>query len=435
MAAREAPNEERSEIWKALVAGVLVAGLIGLVAWQFVGDPPPDRLRLATGGEGGGYDRAGVAIRDQLAEDGIVVELVRSEGTAENLELLQSGEVDVAFAQGGVLEDSSGLVGVASLYFEPLWVFARADAGIDELADLAGKRLQIGADGSGTAAVARAMLGLLGIDASSAQFLQDHLTAARQQLESGDCDAMFVVVRPDAEVVHELFATSGLVAVSVDRAIAFSRRLRELEPLVLTPGMIDLQRNLPDRDVPLVAPAATLLARAELHESVFPLLIRAARRQFGQGGLFEDEGEFPNGRNLDAPLSEASERYFAQGLSFLYRVFPFQLAAALDRLKIMLLPLLTLLLPLMRIMPPAYRWRIRSRIYKWYGEVMRIEAMVRAQDDSAGYAVALSRLDEVERDINTVKVPLSYAEELYNLRMHMRLVRDALESRRDAATG
>ena len=181
MAANEAPSEERSEIWKAWLAGLLVAGLIGVVAWQFVGDPPPDRLRLATGGEGGGYDLAGIAIRDQLAADGIAVELVRTEGTAENLELLQTGEVDVAFAQGGVLEDPSGLLGVASLYFEPLWVFARADAGIDELADLAGKQVQIGAAGSGTAAVARAVLQLLGIGPAVARFRQDPLSIASSQ--------------------------------------------------------------------------------------------------------------------------------------------------------------------------------------------------------------------------------------------------------------
>ena len=426
------------KIW----GGVLVIATVGLVlAWQYVGAPPPRQLRLATGVEGGGYDRGGLALRDEFVDAGIDIELVRTAGSVENLTMLRDGKVDLAFVQGGVLstqqpaEGGPTVEGIASAYYEPLWVFVSRNADAQLLADLKGKRLQIGAAGSGTRAVAEAVLAANGVDGSNSTFQTDAPRDAIAALRDGRADALFLVTAPDSEYVASLFTAAEVRPFDMTRAHAFSRRFRYLAPLTMTRGMLDLAGDLPKRSVNLLAPAATLLARADLHPSVPPLLIEAMQSRYGAGNLFEDSGEFPTVNHLDVPASKASRQFFRDGPSFLYRVLPFQVAASIDRLKVMLLPLLTLLLPLLRVAPPIYRWRIRNRIIRWYKEILRIERSVRRNNSLQVIEAARAELTHMQGEIGEVTVPLGYAEELYNLRMHVRLVLSDLDEKRAACSG
>jgi hypothetical protein len=209
----------------------------------------------------------------------------------------------------------------------------------------------------------------------------------------------------------------------VTRSLAYERNVRFLSAVPFTEGMYDLAANVPDRDRRLLAPTASLYATPDLHPAIVPLLIEAAREIHGRGDLFEETDEFPSPRQMEAPLAVAADQYFRSGPSFLYRVLPFGLAAAVDRLKIMLLPLLTLLLPLLKVAPPLYRWRIRSKIYRWYRVLRDVEARLKASDEEADVSGLLEELAVVEHEIDAVKVPPSYMEELYNLKMHLALIR------------
>lgn len=121
-----------------------------------------------------------------------------------------------------------------------------------------------------------------------------------------------------------------------------------------------------------------------------------------------------------------AQEYYESGPSLLQRHVPFWIASLIDRTKIMLLPLLTLAFPLFKIAPPVYRWRIRSRIYRWY-------KLLREIDQHADGATAeqrtrnLDTLSEMQRELEEISVPLSYMEEFYNLRLHIDLVRRRLE--------
>ena len=436
MASREAPvrddpdSEDRSDFWKiwGFGAAVVIAGFV--VAYQFLDDPPPRELTVVTGSEGGGYDSAGEFLKARLAESGITVELVRTAGSSENLERLHAGEADIGFVQGGTVDDPTGLAGVASLYYEPLWIFHRRGYAFASVGDLNGARIEIGAPGSGTQSMVRRILRGNGVKAEDATLLEHGPDEAVAALRNGDADILFLVLTPDADRIQELFADDAVVAFSLPRAVAYTRHFRYLEPLVLTPGMLDLDANLPASDVHLVSPTASLVARADLHPAIHPLLIEAMEARFGAGDLFADEGEFPNPKNLEAPIAESAERYFENGRSFLYRVLPFQLAAVIDRLKIMLLPLATLLLPLVRLAPPVYRWRIRSRIYKWYRLLLKLETRVRRHPDVATIDEVIAEMARMDVEIAEVKVPLSYAEELYNVRLHIRQLREELGRQR-----
>ena len=144
----------------------------------------------------------------------------------------------------------------------------------------------------------------------------------------------------------------------------------------------------------------------------------------GDGGLFEAAGQFPSPHYLDFPLTPEANRFFEHGAPFLQRYLPFWAATAADRLKVMLVPLFALMLPLMKILPPAYRWRVRSRIVRWYRQLQRIDRRLAEPLDDA--LVELARL---EREVARLNVPISYADQVYHLRLHIHLVRDALGRR------
>jgi hypothetical protein len=157
------------------------------------------------------------------------------------------------------------------------------------------------------------------------------------------------------------------------------------------------------------------------------LLLRAADEVHRPRALFNKPDEFPSADFIDFPLDTDARRYLESGPSFLRRYLPFRVAAMVERLWVMLLPLLTLAIPLARFAPPAYTWQVRRRIYRWYKHLRRIE---RRFDQAAGgdaRRALIGDLDELQRRVGEVKVPLSYAEDLYHLRLHIMFVRQRLE--------
>ncbi|MDX1697316.1 MAG: hypothetical protein R3308_03475, partial [Thiohalobacterales bacterium] len=191
--------------------------------------------------------------------------------------------------------------------------------------------------------------------------------------------------------------------------------------------VIDLQANIPPRATVLLAATANLVARDDFHPALVSLLLQAATKIQGRNDLFARPGTFPNSNNLEFPLNEDARRYYRHGPPFLQRYLPFWTASLIDRLKIMLVPLLTLLLPLVKIMPPTYRWRVRRKIYRWYRELQALESGISTEDDSQSRQSLLDGLDQLEAEVSKVSVPLSYADELYDLRLHIKLVRERLQ--------
>jgi TRAP transporter TAXI family solute receptor len=425
----ETSGREGAKVWGP-AALLTLAGF--LLAYQFVEPAPPRTLVLATGSESGAYHAYGLRYAERLAAYDITLELLPSAGSGANVEHLLAGEADVAFVQGGTVppEAVAELEGIASLYLEPLWILHRADLEVARLSDLAGRRIQVGPAGSGTQAVTATLLSASGVLPGDAELLELSNEEAAAELLAGSIDAAFLVVAPHSDVVAELMAAEGesVHLFDVERHLAHVRNFPYLAHTVLGEGALDLARNLPDREIDLVAPTAGLLARADLHPAVVPLFVQAAEELHGDGDLLAPPRTFPSSANLDVPLSAAAREYFTNGRSFLYRVLPFRLAAALDRLKILILPLVTLLFPLFKVAGPLYQWRIRRKIYRWYGAIKRIEDRTRESADADLAGSCLEELRTIEREIEeTVRVPASYMEELYNLRMHLGQARERLD--------
>jgi TRAP transporter TAXI family solute receptor len=411
------------------IGTALLVTLIGFViAWQFVNPAPPRSLTIATGHMDGAYYLFAQRYKELLAQNGVELEILTTAGSVENLELLQNESVSLAFVQGGtgVGVDSSRLTSLGSLYYEPLWVFYRSEQTLTRLSELQDRRIAIGEHGSGTHAIASMLLTDNLIDTGADNIQQIGGAAAMQSLLQGRTDALFLVAAPEAPLVQQLLHRQDIRLMSFARAAAYVRTHHFLSAVTLHEGVIDLQANVPPRDTVLLAATANLVARDDFHPALVNLLLQAATSVQGAGGLFAKPGVFPNSNNLEFALDDESRRFYKHGPPFLQRYLPFWTANLIDRLKIMLVPLLTLLLPLIKIMPPALRWRARKKIYRWYRELQALDTEAPARHTGEPLELLLQRLDELEEEVRKVSVPLSYADELYSLRLHIGLVRNKL---------
>jgi TRAP transporter TAXI family solute receptor len=416
------------KVWGVLTL-VVAAGFV--ITYQYVGAPPPKVVRIATGGKNGAYFSFAERYARLLAADGIALEVVSTAGSVENFALLKKGDVSLALVQGGsaTQEDKESLQSLGSLFVEPIWIFTRARQPVKEFSALKGKRLAVGSEGSGTYLLATQLLSAAGIDESNTTLIRADSARSVAELSRGSVDAAFFVASASAPLIREIQARREFQLVDFDRAAAYVRWFPFLTAVTLAEGVLDLRGNLPPRDITLVAVSANLAARRDLNTGLIPALLNTVAQVHQPGGLLERRRQFPSVDFVDLPLNQDAARYIVNGPSFLYRWLPYSWAVLLDRLKIMIVPFLALMIPLFRIAPPLYNWRIRSKIYRWYGAVREIDAIVQ-KNESVDPDALLPRLIELEREVASISVPLSYTGELYNLRLHIDLLQQELERRK-----
>lgn len=408
---------------------VLLTAAAFAVAYHFVQPAPPRHIVMATGSKDRVYYYYGRMYRELMAREGIEVTLLETAGATANIDLLSRGEADVGFVQSGTRSDdgNTDLRSLASLYFEPIWVFVRRDLPIARLADLKGRRVAVDAEGSGTRMLALQLLADIGLDGAKVGISPLGGAEAEAALRQGSLDAAFFIVPGNAALVRELFIAPDIRLLPVDRAAAFRLQHRFLSLLTLPRGAIDLAADVPRADTVLLAPAANLVVREEFHPALAELLLIEARKIHGYPGIFEEAGEFPSRKYLEYPIAEPAQRFFDAGPSFLQRYLPFWAANLIDRLKIMLLPLIALAYPLFKIIPPTYDWRMRSRIDRWYKELQAIEHGLEAGATRDELAHSLTALDALEHKVRRLTMPDAYGNPLYDLRLHIAMLREELQ--------
>jgi TRAP-type uncharacterized transport system substrate-binding protein len=414
----------------ALIVLPFVA-LLALAFWgitHYVQPAPPKVVVMSTGPLDGAYHAFAQRYKAHLAQYGVTLELKPSAGAVENVERLRTGKdgVSLALVQGGIAnaENAPGLVTLGSLFYEPTWLFSRGARSIELGNQLRGKRIAIGPPGSGTRAVGLHVAREIGIAEPPTVLSDLGGLAAAKALEAGEIDAVFYVAAPDAPGVQRLLAAPGMRLLDMRRAETFVRRNPFLHKLHLPEGLIDLVRNVPPTDITLLAVTANLVAVEDIHPVIVDLLLEAARKVHGGAGLFQRVGEFPAPRDLDLPLSPDAERFYKSSPSILRRYLPFWMVVWINRFIVIGIPLIIIAIPIIRNIPALYRWRARRRIYRWYGELRLIENAVRRGDGNT--TTHTERLNRLQDRLDRLRVPPAYSAELYNMFVHIQLVRGLL---------
>lgn len=435
-----------ARLWDALLILVPILLLVVGGAWatlQFMQPAPPKSFVISTSTKGTPYHRAAERYAQVLARNGITLEVRESQGSLENFDAVQKGAVQAGFLQGGIVhgQQVQGLRSVGRVFHEPLWVFYKGAETIDKLSQLKGKRILVGPKGGGTNNLALRLLAASKVTPENATFidtlsLPDYIEA----FESDKADAGFLVLAPDARTVQRLLAMPSVRLMSFSQSDGLSRLFPFLARVTLPQGVVDFDASNPPEDTTMVSTTAAVVVRDDLHPALVNLLTQAVMEVHGgvvQGpmAMFQKVGEFPQVPDPEFPVAADATRVYKNGPPILQRYMPFWLANMFERMLLMLVPALTIVLPLMKAIPAIYRWRIRRRILFWYQELKALERNIYARPAREQLAEHFAEIERIDEGVANIRVPLAFADQLYNLRSHLDIIRARLMARAGGGGG
>jgi TRAP-type uncharacterized transport system substrate-binding protein len=424
-----------------LLAGFVAMLLITLgaaaVLW-IVLSAPPRTITIASGPPGSLFERHAAAYQSALAARGITLNILPTNGSLDNLQRLQdpAAQIDLGFVQSGLMgsmdEPKIDLVSLGSIAYQPLWIFYRSDPRITRLSELAGKRIGIGAGGSGVKSVALEMLKANGVTEGPTTLVEQATVDAAKDFQAGKLDAIFLMGdSAPISTVRGLVRAPGIQVFNFTQADAYVRRLPALylNKVVIPQGALDLGQNLPAQDLTLVGPSVELIAREGLNSALSDMVLDIAQKVHGRAGLFAQRDEFPAPLVHEFPLSDDAVRFYKSGKSLTYRLIgSFWVANLINRLLIVIVPLLLVLIPLIRILPVIYRWTVLLRIYRHYRPLLQLEREIGPSLTPEAAHGLLPRLDAIEQEVNALRLPVSFSGQFYDLRYHVAFVRRRLRA-------
>lgn len=419
---------------RVLTFSAIGLALLAIALWYAISlvVPSPQReVVIATGVESGGYHAIGMLYKQMLEAQGISVNLRTTAGAVENLALIHDAKsgVNVALVQGGIADANTagGVVSLGRMFYEPLWIFYKGDATLDQLGQLKGHRIAIGAEGSGTRTLNISLLRAAGVDATNATLLPLTGETAVAALYGGTADVVMLIFSPEAPALKKLLHDPAIKLMSMSQADALVSIYPYLSHLVLPEGVVDLEQNIPPRPFDLIAPAAALIVAKDLHSALVAQLAEAASRIHSRPGLLTKAGEFPKTIDPEFQMSADAVQFYKNGPPFLRRYVPYEVANFLERGLLLLIPLATLAIPLLRGIPALLKWQVQRKLTYWYRRLERLERSVGTSGATA--TEQAHELSIISDTVARIRVPGAHAEQLFNLKGHVDMVRARLASR------
>ncbi|MFZ2080019.1 MAG: TAXI family TRAP transporter solute-binding subunit, partial [Xanthobacteraceae bacterium] len=419
------------QLFKGLATAVAMVSIVSLVLIYFF-PAPPSKITMATAFKGSSFEYYGQQYREIFARSNVELELRETAGALQNVKLLQdqNSGVQIAFVLGGVSDGkhSPGLLSLGTVYNNPFWIFYSSNEPFDRLSQLKGKRIAVGPVGSATRASAEQILGKGGVNSETATLLPFGGSAAVDAMNDGKVDAVWILGAPDATAVHSFLGNPNLRIMSFPNAEAFTRIFPEVARMVLPQGVIDIDRNVPPNDVQLIGVTAKVLVRSDLHPEIVQLLLQTMVEVHGGANIFQRTGEFPNSTDVEYPVAPAAIDFYKNGPSFMQRHLPLWLSVHAQRAIAVLVTAIALGLPLFRFLPSAYNWITRRRLVYWYAQLKALEASFDAEPTDKPLTEKQAEIERIEEAVSHIRFPLTFSDQLYNLRSHIDIVRRKITS-------
>lgn len=427
--------------WMIALGVVLLVAVLAYLFWRTL---PPRQFTLLTGREGGAYYNTALKYQQIAKDRGFTINIEPTAGSVAALEMLRNGEADIGFVQGGlaVNEDPTQLSSMASVFYEPVWVFLRKDAFPEgfptRLSELAGKRIGVGEDGSGTQALATTLLGASGIIPENSTFVHLSTADATEQLKDDRIDAAFFVMGLGTTAGKALTSDPELELMNFEQVDAYAAKFPYLVPVTIPKGAINLINDIPSEDKQLVATTANLVVRNSFHPDLLRLMTIAAVQTHEAGDFFAKRYEFPNAVNTDLPVNKKVAAYLERiksGESTLDNYLPFWAAAIIDRYLLFVVPIALIFLPMLSRSPVVYTTFVRNKVRRWYKYLRGVEMDVDSMD-LAHVREQIGQLEALDEQLGTqLNLSTSYMPELYQLRLHLNYVIEKLHKREQQLVG
>lgn len=426
---------DRWRLLKTLAAVVGTIGIVSLALTYFI-PAPPSKVVMATAFKGASFEYFGRQYREIFAHHKVDLELRETAGAVDNVKLLQDPKsgVQIGFVTGGVSDGKSApdVLSLGTVYNQPFWIFYISNEQIDRLSQLKSKRIAVGPGGSATRFTAEQILGRGGVNSETAKFLPFGGSAAYNALAEGKVDAVWIIGVPEATAVQSFLRDPKVRLMSFPMAEAFTRLFPDLNRLVLPQGVVDIDRNIPPVDVQLIATTTKVLIRNDLHPEIVHLLLQTMKEVHSGSDIFHRGGEFPSGIDGEYPVAQAAVDFYKNGPSFMQRHLPLWLSVHVQRAIAVAVTGIAIGFPLFRFLPQLYNWMTRRRLFYWYGQLKSLEASFDTNLSDQHLAEKQAEIDRIEHAVSHIRFPLTFADQVYNLRGHIEIVRRKIASRTGA---
>ncbi len=261
------------KLFACLAAGALIAGLAaGCGGGEKKAAAPAKQqfLNIATGGTAGTYYPLGGAIAEILNKNipGVNASAQSTGASVANINLLATGKVDIAFVQNDIAyyaangtemfqgKKVANLKGLATLYAETIQIITLENTGIKSISDLKGKRVAVGAAGSGTEANARQIMEAYGLTYNDIKVQYLSFGEAAGALKDGNVDVAFVTAGYPTAAIQDIATQNKVVLVPVEKEKADA--LIKKYPFYTTDKIPAKTYTGVDKDVEAVAVKAML---------------------------------------------------------------------------------------------------------------------------------------------------------------------------------
>ena len=402
----------------------LICFLLLAVLLRFIFPAPPTHLRIAAGSQGSYFHEVASNYKTALAQEGINLEIVQTQGALDNLQLVRDGKADLALTHDGLIsaKEGSQLRSLGSISYEPIWVFRRKDTPvITDLTKLKGLRINIGPEGSGVRFLALKLMGLAGVTAQNTQFLDLAPQESIDQMNAGLLDIGFFMDPPENAQIKSLFIRPDILEVDLKDAEAFHRNLRFLHVTPLSPSSIDLASAQPKFEFRTVSVANTVVIHQQLHPAIQYLMLSIMDKVHHAPSLISSEGEFPSDKDVGLPLSDEADIFYEKGMPFLSQYLSFELASIVERCIKSFVPLFIIIFPLLKFIPTLMKWRNRRKFSKLYKSLLDVENRMRSPTTELSAHECEAMLNRIVEAITQENLsPSSY--EVFVLSEHIDLV-------------
>lgn len=378
-------------------------------------------IEFLAGPEGSTFYLDALKYKEALAPHGVVVNVIETAGTLENLQRIVEAEKDTAtFAdavQGirnqeeeqleeeaapGEEAEESKLEEISSLgamYLQPLWVFLLEGTDMEDLRGLSGHKVTSGWEGSSARLLAALVMESSGIEeeVEFTEFEDDHqeidAESALKALRSGDVAALLFMGQPDAPLIDGLLRAPDVKTVSITRAEAYALHFPFLKAVRLPEGGYDLRDNIPDQDLQMVAASTELLVSNMFSPPLADLLLEASMEIHGDSSLFAGKHEFPSPDLVSIPLNHSADRFYTEGPPPLRKVLPFQWATWIDRFFMVLVGFGSAAVALFSVVPKLIELSFNRKLEEAYRQIEAIEKSLNSDYDQQQ---VLGELDALE---------------------------------------
>jgi TRAP-type uncharacterized transport system substrate-binding protein len=422
---------ERGVLFRTFLALLAVIGAVWLALWYFI-PAPPSTIAIGAGTKGASFEHVAAKYRERLARQHVKVDIVFSRGSVETANLLNDPKsgLDAGLMLGSAAADrlkTSELVSLGRINYAPIWFFSLNAKRVEHFSQFKGKRVSLDFGSGGTVAK---VLAAYGVTPANTTFLELTSPEAIKALRSGEADVISSAGEVDSPFVQTLLRDPAVYVMDVTQADALTQLFPSLNRLVLSRGIIDLEKNIPASDVNLISLTSVVVARANLHPEIIYLLAQTMKELHARGGIFHRASDFPTQTDPDLPMAEEAVDYYKNGPSYLQRYLPFWMINYTKRVAAILVAAVAIVIPVFAYTPRLYAWFLNLRLGRLYRRIRLVNSHLKS-------ALTADQLVALQNDLETIDraagiLPMRHSELFLNLVMHIRFTRTELAARLEA---